>query len=158
MPLWQALCQIAVKLNLYTMKKIVFGLFLSVFSTSILAGDGGNCYDKYNKKFTERGANNVKDGWYENVVITFRQGNEADCFLGKVQVEKGEVTQMYLKNEDGTYQIFNRNWREVAKTTISNGISKSRLTIDGEIVNVIFTSSIKPPKKKIATAPSPDDL
>lgn len=140
------------------MKKIVFGLILSVFSTSILAGDGGNCYEKYNNKFTERGANKVNDGWYENVVITFRQGNEADCFLGKVQVEKGEVTQMYLKNEDGTYQIFNRKWKHEEKTTISNGISKSRLTIDGEIVNVIFTSSIKPPKKKIATAPSPDDL
>ena len=140
------------------MKGLVFGLVLSVFSTSIVAGDGGNCYNAYNKKFAERGANEVKDGWYENVVITFRQGNEADCFLGKVEVEKGEVSQMYLKNEDGTYQIFNRKWKHEEKTTISNGISKSRLTIDGEIVNVIFTSSIKPPKKKIATAPSPDDL
>ena len=102
------------------MKKIVFGLILSVFSTSILAGDGGNCYEKYNNKFTERGANKVNDGWYENVVITFRQGNEADCFLGKVQVEKEEVTQMYLKNEDGTYQIFNRKWKHEEKTTISN--------------------------------------
>lgn len=141
------------------MKKLLFLSLLFVFSSSIIAGDGGNCFEKYNEKFTERGANNVKDGWYENVVITFRQGNEADCFLGKVQVEKGEVTQMYLKNEDGTYQIFNRKWKnEEVKSTITNGISKSRSTIDGEIVNVIFTTSIKPPKKKIAAAPSPDDL
>ena len=142
------------------MKKLVFGLILSVFSISVLAGDGDsdNCYEAYNKKFAERGANNVKDGWYENVVITFRQGNEADCFLGKVQVEKGEVSQMYLKNVDGTYQIFTKKWKHEEKATISNGISKSRSTIDGEVVNVIFTSSIKPPKKKIAAAPSPDDL
>ena len=66
---------------------------------------------------------------------------------------------MYLKNEDGTYQIFNRKWQnEEVKSTITNGISKSRSTIDGEIVNVIFPTSIKPPKKKIAAAPSPDDL
>ena len=143
------------------MKKLVFGLILSVFSISVLAGDGNsdNCYEAYNKKFAERGANEVKDGWYENVVITFRQGNQADCVLGKVQVEKGSVTQMYLKNIDGTYQIFTKKWKhENSKSIVSNGISKSRLTIDNEIVNVIFTTSIKPPKKKIAVAPSPDDL
>ena len=126
------------------MKKLVFGLILSAFSMNVNAGDGDgdNCYEAYNKKFAARGANNVKDGWYENVVITFRQGNEADCFLGKVQVEKGEVTQMYLKNVDGTYQIFTKKWKHEEKATISNGISKSRSTIDGEVVNVIFTSSI----------------
>ena len=143
------------------MKKIVFGLILSVLSTSISAGDGDgdNCYEAYNKKFAERGANEVKDGWYENVVITFRQGNQADCVLGKVQVEAGAVTQMYLKNVDGTYQIFTKKWKhEDNKSIVSNGISKSRLTIDGEVVNVIFTTSIKPPKMKIAVAPSPDDL
>ena len=143
------------------MKNLVFGLILSVFSVSVLAGEGNsyNCYEAYNKKFAERGANEVKDGWYENVVITFRQGNQADCVLGKVQVEKGSVTQMYLKNIDGTYQIFTKKWKhENSKSIVSNGISKSRLTIDNEIVNVIFTTSIKPPKKKIAVAPSPDDL
>lgn len=140
------------------MKGLVFGLVLSVFSTSIVAGDGGNCYNAYNKKFAERGANEVKDGWYENVVITFRQGDQADCVLGKVQVEKGAVTQMYLKNVDGTYQIFTKKWKHEDKAVILNGISKSRITIDGEIVNIIFTTSIKPPKKKVAAAPSPDDL
>ncbi|MBK22346.1 MAG: hypothetical protein CMP63_08575 [Flavobacteriales bacterium] len=143
------------------MKNLVFGLILSVFSVSVSAGEGNsdNCYEAYNKKFAERGANEVKDGWYENVVITFRQGNQADCVLGKVQVEKGSVTQMYLKNIDGTYQIFTKKWKhENSKSIVSNGISKSRLTIDNEIVNVIFTTSIKPPKKKIAVAPSPDDL
>ncbi len=134
---------------------------LSIFSTGVFAGDGDgvNCYDAYEKKFAERGANEVKDGWYENVVITFRQGNQADCVLGKVQVEKGSVTQMYLKNVDGTYQIFTKKWKhEESESIVSNGISKSRLTIEGEIINVIFTTSIKPPKKKIAIAPSPDDL
>lgn len=131
---------------------------MGVFSTALFAGTGGNCYDAYNAKFEERGANEVKDGWYENVVITFRQGNEADCVLGKVQVEKGAITQMYLKNVDGSYQIFTKKWKHEEKAVISNGISKSRLTIDGEIVNVIFTTSIKPPKKKVAAAPNPDDL
>ena len=41
---------------------------------------------------------------------------------------------------------------------ISNGMSKSRVTIDNRIVNVFFPKAIKPPKKKVAAAPSPDDL
>ena len=140
------------------MRKLVLSLFLVAASTGVFAGDGGNCYDAYLKKFEERGANIVKDGWYENVVITFRQDTTAECVLGKVQVEKGAVTQMYIKNEDGSYQIFTKHWRHDDKAVISNGISKSRLTVDGEIVTIIFVKSIKPPKKKIAVAPSPDDL
>lgn len=144
------------------MKKILYSFLAVAFSLVMTsAGDGSalNCYDKYNQKFEERGANDVKDGWYENVVITFRQGNESDCVLGKVQVEQGAVTQMYLKNIDGTYQIFTKKWKyPEEKAIITKGISKTRLTIDGELVNVIFLKSIKPPKKKIQSAPNPDDL
>lgn len=141
------------------MKKLVFGLALSILATNIVAGDGtGNCYDAYNKKFAERGANKVDDGWHEDVVITFRQGDKAECLLGKVQVEKGLITQIFLRNVDGTYQLFTDKWKHEDKAPIVNGISKSRITVDNKIVNVIFRKSIKPPKKKVAVAPSPDDL
>lgn len=140
------------------MNKLILGLFLAI-STVAFAGDGDyDCYDAYSKKFEERGANKVKDGWYENVVITFRQAGNSECVLGKVQVEKGAVTQIYLKNMDGTYQIYTKHFKHDEKAVISNGISKSKITVDGVVVNVIFVKSIKPPKKKIATAPSPDDL
>jgi S1-C subfamily serine protease len=141
------------------MRKKMFGLILSVFSISLFAGDRVNCYDAYKQKFAERGANEIKDGWHENVVITFRQGNEADCVLGKVKVEKGSVTQMYLKSVDGTYQVFTKKFKyEDIEPVVSNGISKSKLTIDHEVVNVIFPASIKSPEKKIAAAPNPDDI
>ena len=78
--------------------------------------------------------------WYFKYYIKF-----------KVQVEKGAVTQMYIKNEDGSYQIFTKHWKHEEKAVISNGISKSRITVDGEIVNIIFVKSIKPPKKKTDT-------
>lgn len=140
------------------MNKLILGLFLAI-STFTYAGDGEyNCYDAYSNKFEARGANKVEDGWYENVVITLRQGGQAECLLGKVQVEKGAVTQIYLKNTDGTYQIYTKQFKHDEKAIISNGISKSKITVDGVVVNVIFVKSIKPPKKKVATAPSPDDL
>jgi hypothetical protein len=42
--------------------------------------------------------------------------------------------------------------------TIINGISRAAVTVDDEIVNVIFIKQIKPPKKKFESAPSADDL
>lgn len=141
------------------MKKVLFGAFTMLLSVSLFAG--GSCYDAYNKKFEERGANDVEDGWHFDVVLTVRTSNpeETQCSYAKVKVEKGMITQIFLKNEDGTFQIFNAKWKyPEEKALISNGMSKSRVTIDNRIVNVFFPKAIKPPKKKVAAAPSPDDL
>lgn len=117
-----------------------------------------NCYQKYAKKFEERGANDVEDGWHEKVVITFRQGSMADCYFGKVRVEDGAVTQIYIKNADGSYDLFKKQFKHETKATITNGISKTLITVDDELINVVFRGHIKPAKKKYLTAPDPDDL
>lgn len=140
------------------MKKLVLGILM--FTTPMLfAGDEGlNCYQKYAKKFEERGANDVADGWYENVVITFRQGSNSECLMGKVKVENGIITNYYLKNTDGSYTPYSKQFKFDTKATITNGISKTMVTVDDELVNVIFIKAIKPPKKKVEAAPDPDDL
>jgi hypothetical protein len=141
------------------MKNIILGLMIAVTST-VFAGEIGsqNCYQKYAKKFEERGANDVPDGWDEDVVVTFRQGSNADCLMGKVKVEKGVITQIYLRNTDGSYEIYNKQFKHATKATVTNGISKTLVTVDDILVNVIFRKSIKPPKKQITVAPDPDDL
>lgn len=140
------------------MKKLLLGVMI-IAASGIYAGDGGaNCYQKYAKKFEERGANDVADGWHEDVVVTFRQGSNADCLMGKVKVEKGVITQIYTMNTDGSYTVYTKQFKHDAVATITNGISKTLVTVDDELVNVIFRKSIKPPKKKAAMAPDPDDL
>ena len=141
------------------MKKILLGIMIAVSSTVFAGGEGAlNCYQKYAKKFEERGANDVPDGWDEDVVVTFRQGSTSECLMGKVKVEKGVIIQIYLRNTDGSYEIYKKQFKHATKATITNGISKTLVTVDDILVNVIFRKSIKPPKKKITVAPDPDDL
>lgn len=141
------------------MRKLVLGLLLMTSSVSFAGGDGGlNCYQKYAKKFEERGAKDVPDGWHEEVVLTFRQGSNADCLYGKVRVEKGIITQFHIRNTDGTYDMYTKQFKHETKATITNGISATLVTVDDELVNAIFRKFIKAPKKKAAAAPDPDDL
>ena len=143
------------------MKKLLISLsivgFITFLSSSIVVDDL-NCYDKYSKKFEERGANEVENGWHEDVVITFRKGGSADCYIGKVRIEEFKITQLYIKNADGTFEIYKKKFKPGGDFTIINGISQTQITTDDELVNVIFVKHIKPPKKKLTVAPSPDDL
>lgn len=142
------------------MKKILFGFLAltALFAFTSLPDEELNCYQKYVQKFEERGAREVEDGWHEKVVVTFRQGSLAECWIGKVKVEKNEITQIHIRNSDGTYEIYTKKFKDDVKASITNGISNTVITVDGELVNVVFPAHINPPKKKFAPAPDPDDL
>ena len=123
------------------------------FSSTAFAGDVVlNCFQKYAKKFEERGANHVPDGWDEDVVVSFRKGSTSECFMGKVKVVNGIITQIYLRNTDGSYEIYKKPIKYNTKAIITNGISKTVVNVDDILVNIIFRKSIKPPRKK-AIAP-----
>ena len=118
-----------------------------------------NCYLKWAQKFEERSAFDVEDGIYTDVIITFRNGSNAECFNGKAEVKGGIVISMYLKLEDGTFEIVKRKWKyEIKDVTIQNGISKTLITIDDELINVMFVKKIKPKKKGYEKAPDPSDF
>lgn len=144
------------------MKKITTAVFSLVLTLTLFAFTGknpaSNCYDAYAKKFEERGANEVEDGWHEKVVITFRKGSTADCYIGMVRLEEGKITQLKIRNADGTYELYTKKFKSGGDFTVTNGISSTQITTDDELVNVIFTAHIKPPKKKFTVAPNPDDL
>src|SRR6478609_6221456 len=55
-----------------------------------------NCYNKWALKFEDRGAEVVKDGVYEDVIITNRQGAKAVCHNGKAEVKNGIVVRFYI--------------------------------------------------------------
>lgn len=144
------------------MKKIATTLSLIVcFSALGIAqesNEDSNCYYKWAKKFDERGAEEVPDGIYTDVIISFRMGPDAECYNGKCEVKAGKVVAMYMKLEDGSYeQIKKKPKYENVPQAITNGISSPYLTIDGELINVIFVKKMKPKKAAFQKAVEPTD-
>ncbi len=120
------------------------------------------CYQKFAKIFEKRGATKVEDGTYDNVIITFRKGSMADCFNGKVTVKDGEINtyEMYLKFEDDTFEKIFRNFKYIKEkpVIITEGISRTMVTEDEELINVLFVKKIRPKKKAYSKAVNPDDF
>lgn len=118
-----------------------------------------NCYNKWAAKFEERGADPVKDGVYEDVIITNRQGAKATCYNGKAEVHNGIVTRFYILLNDGSHEEVKRTWKNNSDkdVTIVNGISKSMYTVHGELINVLWPKLIRPKKAKPTLAADPTD-
>ena len=148
------------------MKKIIPILIFTIIASPFFSQSNSvqlTCYSKYAKVFEKRGATNVSDGIYDNVIITIRKGSMADCFYGKVTVKNGNVDfkNMFLKFEDDTYEKLDMKFKynekeEETEINVVNGISNVILTADEELVNVLFVKNIKPKKKKYAKAAEPD--
>lgn len=117
-----------------------------------------NCYSKWAQKFQDRGADDVIDGTYNDVIITIRSGGDAECYNGKCDVKEGKVTAMYLKMEDGSYeQVKKKSRYENVPLVITNGMSSPLLTMDSELVNVLFVKKIRPKKAGFVKAADPSD-
>jgi hypothetical protein len=143
------------------MQKIITLLALA-FSLNILAQETPkadlNCYNKWAQKFDERGAEDIADGTYLDVIITFRNGANAECFQGKAIVKDHKVESFYIMLDDGTYDAIQRIWKnDIKDVTISNGISKTLITKDNQLVNIIWPKKIKAKKAGFKRAAEPTD-
>ena len=118
-----------------------------------------NCYNKWSVKFEERGAEEIKDGVYTDVIVSFRQGAKANCYTGKVEVIGGKIAHFYTENVDGQYTQINKQWKPSSPKEINiiNGISVTMITIHNELINVIWPNKIKPKKAALKRAPEPED-
>jgi hypothetical protein len=143
------------------MKKLLLaaGLLLSLQFYSQDKAPELNCYNKWAAKFEDRGAEDVKDGVYEDVIITNRQGSKATCHNGKVEVKNGKVLRFYILLSDGSHEEVKKTWKNKSNenVTIVGGISKSMFTVHGELINILWPNKIKPKKAKPTTAPEPTD-
>ncbi len=148
------------------MKKLFLLTAIVLSFSGVSIGQSGsdensNCYIKWAKKFETRGANEVTNGTHAYVIISVRRGSGARCFVGKCDVKDGKVIAMYRKLEDGSYELYKPKIQiEFAKqpVTITNGMSKTVPTMDGELINVLFIKNIKPKKAGYEEAPNPDDF
>lgn len=145
------------------MKKYIFVIFtvvlVSLSNAQEKVVNEMNCYNKWAAKFEERGAEDVKDGVYEDVIITFRLGNKATCNNGKAEVLKGKVIKFYILLSDGSHEEVKRTWKNKSNenVTIINGISKSLLSVHNELINILWPNKIKAKKAKPSVAPDPSD-
>ncbi len=151
------------------MKKTITTLLFIVLSASTLikaqTGPGtkspepaeSNCYLKWAQKFEDRGAEEVADGIYTDVIITFRHGSEAECYNGKCEVKEGKILSMSIKMEDGNFELVKKKLRYDFPITITNGMSKTVLTFEDELINVLFVKKIKAKKAGFVKAAEPTD-
>lgn len=145
------------------MKKIItittlFVVFAVIANAQSSSNEETNCYYKWAKKFDERGAEEIADGSYPDIIISFRMGSDADCFNGKCDVKAGRITAMYLKMEDGSFELVKKKPKyENIPLIITNGMSSPYLTVDGELLNVLFVKKIKPKKASFQKAAEPTE-
>ncbi len=118
-----------------------------------------NCFNKWSVKFDERGAEEITDGVYTDVIITSRQGAKANCFSGKAEVIGKKLIRCYIVLEDGTYEEVKRTWRKDANKDVAiiNGMSASMITVHNELINVLWPKKIKAKKAAAKKAPDPTD-
>jgi hypothetical protein len=118
-----------------------------------------NCFNKWSVKFEERGAEEIKDGPYTDVIITFRQGAKADCYSGKADVKDGKLLNFYLTLDDGSFDKVQKVWKNNSEKDVEiiNGISRTMITVHNELINVIWPNKLKPKKAAPKRAPEPTE-
>lgn len=139
------------------MKKIYITFILVSLSLlmSNYAQDNVSCYEQYRKVFENRGAEPVEDGAHDNIILTIRTGEVAECFVARAVVHQSLIVEVDLYFEDGTYEKKEYEFKDKSSWSIHNGMSKTKITDKDEYVNVMFVNKIKPKRKKLMKAPKP---
>ena len=117
------------------------------------------CYNKWSQKFDERGAEEVADGIYSDVIITSRIGAKANCWSGKAEVRGKKLVKCWIIKEDNTDEEVTRTWKGNSNKDVEviNGISETMITAHNELINVLWPKKIKPKKAALKKAPEPTD-
>jgi hypothetical protein len=144
--------------RIFTLLSFIIGVSAVSAQTVKKTDDEVNCYLKWAQKFESRGADDVADGTYTDVIITFRNGGDAECYNGKCEVKEGKVISMYLKMEDGSYEMVKKKSKyDKIPSTITNGMSSTIVTKEDELINVLFIKKIRAKKAGFEKAPEPTD-
>lgn len=144
-------------------KKII--VIVAIFSACINAQAQNEdtreltCYNKWSVKFDERGAEEVTDGIYTDVIITSRIGSKANCYNGKAEVVGKKLVKCYIVLQDGSYEEVKRTWKNNSNQNVMiiNGISQSMITVHNELINVLWPKKIKAKKAAAQKAAEPTD-
>jgi len=139
-------------------KSLLFGLSFFLFVGAFAQTD--DCFKKLEEAFTKRGAYTIADDMHRNVIISFFEGENTNCVVGKVRVENGTIVSVFLQYKDDTYELMDKKFYSLKKQapTINNGISEMIVTSDGEKFRVVFIEKLKPKAKSYKAVQLPEDL
>jgi hypothetical protein len=144
-------------------KLTLLGLLLMVSSLGLFAqstdenSDQESCYRKWYKIFQIRGADEVEDGDYDNVVVSLRQGVHGSCYYGKVTVKKGTIRSIEIRIVDGKFEKVTFDAKE--DYAVINGISETivaKLRGNRHELNVVFKEKLRPKGNSFEQAPDPE--
>lgn len=138
------------------MKKLYILTSLIFIVSSFSAQELFTCYDEWKKVFENRGAHPVNDGVHDKIVTIIRTDKSTECFTARVVVRGGVVTELALYFDDESYEKVEYEFKKDFPWPIKNGMSRTRVTTDDEMITIMFTDKIMPKKKKLKSAPKPD--
>ena len=141
------------------MKKSILAIFSVIISATSFSQEN-DCFTKLEKAFEKRGANTVADDMHRNVILSFFEDSESYCLNGKVRVENGNITSIFIQYKEGDYELYDKKFWNIQKNPpkINNGISEMILTQDGEKLRVVFIEKLKPKQREYSKTQLPDDL
>lgn len=144
-------------------KKLLLAFTILISTTQINAQNEEarelTCFNKWSQKFDERGAEEVEDGIYTDVIITSRIGAKANCWSGKAEVRNRKLVKCYIIKEDNSEEEITRTWKNNSNKDVSiiNGVSTSMISVHNELINVLWPKKIKAKKAAAKKAPDPTD-
>ena len=137
------------------------GLLLLLFGTFMpTASFSQECFTRLQKAFDERGSTAIANDMHRNVILSYLEDGAYYCLSGKVRVEDGYITNIFIQYEDASYERLEKKFTNADKTepAITNGISEMIYIDGGERLRVVFIDNLKPKKKGYKAATLPDDL
>jgi hypothetical protein len=139
--------------------KILYLLFLFI-TMSVFTARAQNCFTQLEEAFNKRGSYTISDDMHRNVILSFFNTRDTSCVTGKVRVENGTITSIFLEYQDNTFELMERKYFNAKKQfpTITNGISELIYTTEGEKFKVVFIDKLKPKSKEYNKAVIPKDL
>lgn len=140
------------------MKKTLL-VALSIFTLNGLFAQT-DCFERLNKAFEKRGAYTISDDMHRNVILSFFTADGTECLKGKVRVENGVITSIFIQFNEGDFELLDRKFSNAQKTApkIVNGISEMIHVADGQKLRVVFIEKLKPKAREYKSAEIPDDL
>lgn len=138
----------------------VFYLILSFVAFPITQLSAQNCFKQLENAFNKRGAYTVSDDMHRHVIISFFTPNDTTCVSGKVRVENGTITSVFVEYQDNTFELMEQKFFNAKKQfpAVTNGLSELVYTADGEKFRVVFIDKLKPKAKEPKKAELPSDL
>jgi len=141
-------------------KIVLFGVSIFIATSLLSQNKKDQCFDRLQKAFEKRGAYTVADDMHRNVILSFFNDDTQECLSGKVRVEGGTITSIFIQYNEGDYELLEKKFVNAQKTAprINNGISEMIYISDGQKLRVVFIEKLKPKPREYKAADLPSDL